>query len=114
MYNQIHFLGSRTAVSNPRKLPRHHFVSLDEILASLRVQLPELRQRYGIRSLGVFGSYARGEQKRGSDLDLLVEFDDRPLSLLGVVEIENRLSSVLGVTDAIGGHQSGRKVLARL
>ena len=32
-----------------------------------------LRERYGVRFMGVFGSYVRGEQRRGSDLDLLVE-----------------------------------------
>ena len=38
----------------------------------LRANLPELRERYAVKSLGVFGSYVRGEQKKNSDLDLLV------------------------------------------
>jgi predicted nucleotidyltransferase len=33
-----------------------------------------LRQKYKVREIGVFGSYAKNEQKRGSDLDILVEF----------------------------------------
>lgn len=70
---------------------------LDEILATLRAHLPELRQQYGIRSLGVFGSYIRGEQKSRSDLDLLVEFDDRALGLFDFLEIENSLGDLLGV-----------------
>lgn len=74
-----------------------HFPPLDQVVTTLRAHLPELRQRYGIRSLAVFGSYVRGEQKRRSDLDLLVEFDDRSLSLFGFVEIENYLSGILGV-----------------
>lgn len=72
-------------------------VSLDKILATLRAHMPELRQRYGIRSLGVFGSYVHGEQKRRSDLDLLVEFDGRPLTLFKFIEIENYLSDLLDV-----------------
>ncbi len=76
---------------------QNHFVSLDEILATLRAHMPELRQRYGIRSLGVFGSYVHGEQKRRSDLDLLVEFDGRPLTLFKFIEIENYLSDLLDV-----------------
>ena len=31
-----------------------------------------------IKEPGIFGSYARGEQKRGSDIDILVEFDELP------------------------------------
>jgi uncharacterized protein len=69
----------------------------EEIIRSLRARLPELRRRYGITYLSLFGSYVRGEQKRRSDLDLLVEFDDRPLSLLGLVALERHLSSVAGV-----------------
>ena len=76
---------------------RDHFLRLDEVRATLRARLPELRRQYGIRSLAIFGSYVRGEQMRGSDLDLLVEFDDRGLSLFDFVEIENSLSETLGV-----------------
>jgi hypothetical protein len=76
---------------------QNHLVPLDEILATLRAHLPELRQQYGIRSLGVFGSYIRGEQKSRSDLDLLVEFDDRALGLFDFLEIENSLGDLLGV-----------------
>jgi len=54
---------------------------LAHYVALLRQHLPALREHYGVRFMGVFGSYVRGEQRRGSDLDLLVEFDDRPLTL---------------------------------
>ncbi len=64
---------------------------------SARTLLPDLETRYGVRYLGVFGSYVRGEQSEQSDLDLLVEFDDRPLSLFGFVRLENELSDALGV-----------------
>ena len=45
--------------------------TLDDILTQLRALQPVLRHRYPIRSMGIFGSYARGEQREGSDLDLL-------------------------------------------
>lgn len=51
---------------------------LEEILEALRARLPELGQRYHVTGLGVFGSYARGEQGRKSDLDILVEFSEAP------------------------------------
>ncbi len=84
-------------MSRQKIIKQNHFVPLDEILATLRAHMPELRQRYGIRSLGVFGSYVHGEQKRRSDLDLLVEFDGRPLTLFKFIEIENYLSDLLDV-----------------
>lgn len=71
--------------------------TLEEIMTILRASLPELRERYGVRSLGVFGSYVRGEQKRGSDLDLLIEFDNRPLTLLQFAHLQNELSDRLHV-----------------
>ena len=36
----------------------------------------EIEKRYGVKKIGVFGSYARREQKETSDIDLLVEFDE--------------------------------------
>jgi len=68
-----------------------HYVTL------LRQHLPALRAHYGVCFMGVFGSYVRGEQRRGSDLDLLVEFDDRPLTLLQFIALEHYLSDLLEV-----------------
>ncbi|MDI9591316.1 MAG: nucleotidyltransferase family protein [Acidobacteriota bacterium] len=70
---------------------------LPRLLDELRARLPDLQDRYGVLSLGVFGSYARGQQKADSDLDVLVEFDDRPLSLFDFVRLENELSDALGI-----------------
>jgi hypothetical protein len=66
--------------------------------SKLREVLPLLRERFKVKSIGVFGSYVRGEQKEGSDLDVLVEFeDDAKLSLLDVAGLEIELSDLLGV-----------------
>ena len=63
---------------------------------SLQQELPLLRERYGVDSLGVFGSYVRGEAGPESDLDLLVRFRHTP-GLIRFVELENHLSDLLGV-----------------
>jgi len=55
-----------------------------------------LRRVYGLKSIGVFGSYARGENTATSDLDLLVEFE-RPIGLLKFIRLEQELSDALGV-----------------
>ena len=62
----------------------------------LRQCKQELKERYKVRSLGIFGSYVRNEQKKGSDLDILVEFDELP-SLLQFLQLEHYLSALLGV-----------------
>ena len=68
-----------------------------QLLPMLRQRLPELHERYGVRALWLFGSYVRGEQRRRSDLDVLVEFDDRPLSLLQFIALQHYLSDLLQV-----------------
>ncbi len=69
----------------------------EAVLAKLRAALPGLRKRYGVQRLAVFGSFARGKPNRRSDLDLLVEFDDRPLTLLQFIALEGELSDLLGI-----------------
>jgi len=46
--------------------------------------------------VGIFGSFARGDNKKGSDIDILVEFKESP-SLLTLIKLENDLSEILGV-----------------
>ena len=46
--------------------------------------------------VGIFGSFARGDNKKGSDIDILVEFKESP-SLLTLIKLENDLSTILGV-----------------
>ncbi|MGB3851519.1 MAG: nucleotidyltransferase domain-containing protein [Tunicatimonas sp.] len=49
--------------------------SLSEIQEKLSVVKPYLFGKYPLKSLAIFGSYARGESNQASDLDLLVEVD---------------------------------------
>jgi hypothetical protein len=60
----------------------------------LQQHLPELKQRYHIKSLGLFGSYVRNEQTADSDLDVLVEYEELP-GLLAYVELEQTLADLL-------------------
>jgi uncharacterized protein len=70
--------------------------SLLDFEEKLRTLSPLLEQKYSVIKLGIFGSYARGEQGENSDLDLLVAFKDPP-SLFRYIELENLISETLGV-----------------
>ncbi len=61
----------------------------------MRAQLPELRQRFGVRQLAVFGSVARDEATAASDVDVLVEFDG-PTTFDGYFGVKERLEELLG------------------
>ncbi len=67
---------------------------IDEIRHILQQTLPLLRRRYGVESLGLFGSYLHGEAGQKSDLDLLVHFHRTP-GLFRFVELENYLGDLL-------------------
>ena len=48
----------------------------EAILERLSAQAPALRKKYGVKSLAVFGSMGRGDDHEGSDVDVLVTFED--------------------------------------
>lgn len=50
----------------------------DEVLARLNAELPDLRARFDVKSIGIFGSVARGDDGPESDVDVLVEFEGGP------------------------------------
>jgi uncharacterized protein len=70
---------------------------LTQISAKLKDMLPQLRSRYGVGRLWFFGSYVRGEAGAGSDLDVLVEFEKRGISLFGFVGLEQEIGDRLGM-----------------
>ena len=58
--------------------------------------VPVLKKNNVVRA-GIFGSYARGEQKKNSDIDILVKIDDKNFSLLDLITLEMRLKKILGL-----------------
>lgn len=62
----------------------------------LQKQKEFLKKEYGISELGVFGSYVRGEEKKDSDLDVLVQVN-KNIGLLKFIGAENYLSDLLDV-----------------
>ena len=73
-------------------------ITVDQIKKTLTDYKEELKQNYQVKEIGIFGSYVRGEQKKKSDIDILVEFDESSkLSLLDFIGLENYLTDILGV-----------------
>ena len=70
--------------------------TLEDIQKILRAHRKELREKYGVRRIGVFGSYSRGEQRIDSDVDVLVEFE-RPVGLMTFVRLQEYLEELLGI-----------------
>lgn len=66
-----------------------------EIEETLKKHKPQLRERFKVKEMGIFGSYLRDEQKEDSDIDVLVEFDE-PISLLQFISLERNLSEIIG------------------
>ena len=69
--------------------------TLKEIKDTLAAHEEEIRKRYGVVILGIFGSYARGEQNEPSDIDILVELE-KPIGLK-FFELWDELEKLLGV-----------------
>ena len=55
-----------------------------------------LFMKYHLKELGIFGSYLRNEQKKESDLDVLVEYEKTP-GFFSFVQLEEELSKLLGI-----------------
>lgn len=68
--------------------------TIKEIKRILAEHKEEIRKRYGVIILGIFGSYVRGEENKTSDVDILVELE-RPIGLK-FFELWDNLENLLG------------------
>jgi hypothetical protein len=68
--------------------------SKDEVLGLLSRARPQLAQEFGVRRLALFGSYARGDHRQDSDVDILVEVD--PAIGLRFVDLAERIEAIVG------------------
>lgn len=66
----------------------------EKIREKIHEQLPLLKAKYHVKKIGIFGSFARNEQKKGSDIDILVEFEI-PVGFFEFIRLENFLSHAL-------------------
>ena len=69
------------------------FKQIQGVLASSKA---ELSKRYKVQELGIFGSYARGQQKKSSDVDILVRFSPKA-TLFDFIGLGNYLEEKLKI-----------------
>ncbi len=85
----------------------------EEILASLRAAKAELQEQFRVRTLALFGSYARNQQTEKSDVDILVEVD--PSIGLGFVsladELERRLQQKVDLVSSRAVKPNRRRLI---
>lgn len=58
--------------------------------------LPEIRDRFGIRTIGVFGSVSRGEDTPESDVDILISFQEGQARFINMVYLGDYLEELFG------------------
>jgi len=73
------------------------YVSIKEdVLQKLETHLPEIRDRFGIETLGIFGSVSRGEDTPESDVDVLYRFQKGKGCMSTVVPLMTYLRELFG------------------
>jgi hypothetical protein len=68
--------------------------SLSEVKRIIKENKQKLQDEYGLKEIGIFGSFIRGQQNESSDIDILVEFQ-KPIGLYSFVRLKNELSELL-------------------
>lgn len=68
---------------------------MEKIIELIRKNKDNLKNAYNIEKIGIFGSFAREDQNRLSDIDILVEFSE-PIGYFKFIELERFLEKVLG------------------
>ena len=71
-------------------------MSIENYINILASRKEELKKNFNVKEIALFGSFARGEERKGSDLDVLVEFSVVP-GLFKFIKLEDYLSAALGI-----------------
>lgn len=67
-----------------------------DVLAIVRRNKTFLKERFGVKKIGIFGSMVRGDAKRESDVDVLVEFESTKKSFDNFMELSFFLEDLFG------------------
>ena len=68
---------------------------IEKTIGELRKKMPTFKDKYGVKTMGIFGSYATGIYHKRSDVDILVDFEDG-VTLFQFLALERELSTIVG------------------
>lgn len=68
---------------------------MTKTLEDIAVNTRPIFEKYGVKYAGVFGSYARGEERLDSDVDILVTLGDQVFTLLDLISFKEEISERL-------------------
>lgn len=90
--------------------------TFEDVQRILSARLPEIREKFSVKSLGIFGSYVRDEQTKNSDLDILVEFDNEHYpSYSAYIDLEYYLQNLLEISiDLFPKHALRKRLEAQI
>ena len=65
-------------------------------IEKIKSMITKILKKNKVIKAGIFGSYSRGEQNKNSDIDIVVEINDKNMSLIGFIRLKLRLEEALG------------------
>lgn len=75
-------------IADTEKMEVIHLLSKQHILNEMSKNLDMWSKKYGVKRIGIFGSYSRGEQRESSDIDVLVEFTDDAMTFDNYMDLK--------------------------
>lgn len=70
--------------------------TFEEIKELIRGHKEDFREQFGVKKIGIFGSYVKDTQSEKSDVDILVELE-KPIGFIRFIKLENTFSRLLGI-----------------
>jgi len=71
-------------------------IKINKEVEKIKLKITDVLKKNKIERAGIFGSYSRGEQKENSDIDIVVEINDKEMSLIGFIALKMKLEDILG------------------
>lgn len=85
--------------------------SIDEIVSYMRDKKGFLYERYGVTSMGIFGSFVKGGQTATSDIDMVVEFEENRKNIHSFLQLKRFLEKELSRKVDMGFEHSLKPVV---
>lgn len=78
-----------------KKLLSEKSNSVNKEIEKIKPKITKILRKNKVNKAGIFGSYSRGEQKKNSDIDIVVNINDKRMSLLGFIRLKRMLEQAL-------------------